>query len=74
MYQSKAVLEPKNHSFMDMAPCRPHWSHFYGCKLQVQERMSRQIAEAVYSVSHSGAMVVVEANHICMISRGKVAE
>ncbi|XP_062227017.1 GTP cyclohydrolase 1-like [Phragmites australis] len=44
--------------------------HFYGCKLQVQERMTRQIAEAVYSVSHSGAMVVVEANHICMISRG----
>lgn len=44
--------------------------HFYGCKLQVQERMTRQIAEAVYSVSHNGAMVVVEANHICMISRG----
>uniref|UniRef100_A0A0E0DJK1 GTP cyclohydrolase 1 n=2 Tax=Oryza meridionalis TaxID=40149 RepID=A0A0E0DJK1_9ORYZ len=44
--------------------------HFYGCKLQVQERMTRQIAEAVYSVSHCGAIVVVEANHICMISRG----
>ncbi|WVZ90862.1 hypothetical protein U9M48_037121 [Paspalum notatum var. saurae] len=44
--------------------------HFYGCKLQVQERMTRQIAEAVHSVLHSGAMVVVEANHICMISRG----
>ncbi|XP_062184173.1 GTP cyclohydrolase 1-like isoform X1 [Phragmites australis] len=44
--------------------------HFYGCKLQVQERMTRQIAEAVYSASHNGAIVVVEANHICMISRG----
>ncbi|KAL5215271.1 hypothetical protein ABZP36_004423 [Zizania latifolia] len=44
--------------------------HFYGCKLQVQERMTRQIAEAVYSVSRGGAIVVVEANHICMISRG----
>ncbi|KAL6844423.1 hypothetical protein ACP4OV_026096 [Aristida adscensionis] len=44
--------------------------HFYGCKLQVQERLTRQIAEAVYSISHSGAIVVVEANHICMISRG----
>jgi GTP cyclohydrolase I len=44
--------------------------HFYGCKLQVQERMTRQIAEAVYSVSHRGTIVVVEANHICMISRG----
>ena len=32
--------------------------------------MTRQIAEAVYSVSHNGVMVVVEANHICMISRG----
>uniref|UniRef100_A0ACD5TSP9 Uncharacterized protein n=1 Tax=Avena sativa TaxID=4498 RepID=A0ACD5TSP9_AVESA len=44
--------------------------NFYGCKLQVQERMTRQIAEAVYSVSRRGAIVVVEANHICMISRG----
>jgi GTP cyclohydrolase IA len=43
---------------------------FYGCKLQVQERMTRQIAEAVHSVSRNGAMVVVEASHMCMISRG----
>lgn len=44
--------------------------HFYGCQLQVQERLTRQIAEAVYSVIGKGVMVVVEANHICMISRG----
>lgn len=44
--------------------------HFYGCKLQVQERLTRQIAEAVYSVLGRGVMVVVEANHVCMISRG----
>ena len=41
--------------------------HFYGCKLQVQERMTRLIAEAVYSVSHHEA-IVVEANNIFMIS------
>lgn len=44
--------------------------HFYGCKLQVQERLTRQIAEAVYPLVGKGVMVVVEANHICMISRG----
>ncbi|XP_072992811.1 GTP cyclohydrolase 1 [Typha latifolia] len=43
---------------------------FYGCKLQVQERLTRQIAEAVYSVFSVGVIVVVEANHLCMISRG----
>ncbi|XP_019702130.1 GTP cyclohydrolase 1 isoform X2 [Elaeis guineensis] len=44
--------------------------HYYGCKLQVQERLTRQIAEAVHVVFRRGVMVVVEANHICMISRG----
>ncbi|XP_038985894.1 GTP cyclohydrolase 1-like isoform X2 [Phoenix dactylifera] len=44
--------------------------HYYGCKLQVQERLTRQIAEAVHHVFCRGVMVVVEANHICMISRG----
>ncbi|CAN6447224.1 unnamed protein product [Victoria cruziana] len=44
--------------------------HFYGYHLQVQERLTRQIAESVYSVFSRGVIVVVEANHICMISRG----
>lgn len=44
--------------------------HFYSCKLQVQERLTKQIAEAVHSVLGNGVMVVAEANHICMISRG----
>jgi GTP cyclohydrolase IA len=43
---------------------------FYACKLQVQERMTRQIAEAVHAWCDNGVAVVVEANHICMISRG----
>ncbi|XP_008794652.2 GTP cyclohydrolase 1 [Phoenix dactylifera] len=43
---------------------------YYGCKLQVQERLTRQIAEAVHVVFSRGVMVVVEASHICMISRG----
>ncbi|KAE8692134.1 GTP cyclohydrolase 1 [Hibiscus syriacus] len=44
--------------------------HYYGFKLQVQERLSRQIAETVSSITGGDAMVVVEAYHTCMISRG----
>ncbi|KAK6259728.1 hypothetical protein SCA6_014202 [Theobroma cacao] len=44
--------------------------HFYGFKLQVQERLTRQIAEMVSSILGGDIMVVVEANHTCMISRG----
>lgn len=44
--------------------------HFYGFKLQVQERLTRQIAETVSSIVGGDIMVVVEASHTCMISRG----
>ncbi|XP_002531084.2 GTP cyclohydrolase 1 [Ricinus communis] len=44
--------------------------HFYGFKLQVQERLTRQIAETASSILGGNVMVVVEANHTCMISRG----
>ncbi|KAH6765824.1 GTP cyclohydrolase I [Perilla frutescens var. hirtella] len=44
--------------------------HFYGSKLQVQERLTRQIAETVSSFLGEDIMVVVEASHTCMISRG----
>ncbi|GER54555.1 GTP cyclohydrolase I [Striga asiatica] len=44
--------------------------HFYGFKLQVQERLTRQIAETASSFLGEDVMVVVEASHTCMISRG----
>ncbi|KAI6694432.1 hypothetical protein NL676_022142 [Syzygium grande] len=44
--------------------------HFYGFKLQVQERLTRQIAETVSALLGGDVMVVVEAYHTCMISRG----
>ncbi|KAI3472670.1 hypothetical protein Pfo_031059 [Paulownia fortunei] len=44
--------------------------HFYGFKLQVQERLTRQIAETVSSFLGEDIVVVVEASHTCMISRG----
>ncbi|KAL0436705.1 UNVERIFIED_CONTAM: GTP cyclohydrolase 1 [Sesamum radiatum] len=44
--------------------------HFYGFKLQVQERLTRQIAETVSSFLGEDIIVVVEASHTCMISRG----
>lgn len=43
---------------------------FYGFKLQVQERLTRQIAETISSLLGGDVIVVVEANHTCMISRG----
>ncbi|KAK7304537.1 hypothetical protein VNO77_42418 [Canavalia gladiata] len=44
--------------------------HFYGFKLQVQERLTRQIAETVSALVGGNVIVVVEASHTCMISRG----
>ncbi|XP_051143656.1 GTP cyclohydrolase 1-like [Andrographis paniculata] len=44
--------------------------HYYGFKLQMQERLTRQIAETVSSFLGNDVMVVVEASHTCMISRG----
>jgi len=40
-------------------------------RLQVQERMTRQIADALMEyLKPSGALVVVEATHSCMVCRG----
>ncbi|KAA8550575.1 hypothetical protein F0562_002259 [Nyssa sinensis] len=44
--------------------------HSHGFKLQVQERLTRQIAETISTLLGGDIMVVVEANHTCMISRG----
>ncbi|OIW01298.1 hypothetical protein TanjilG_10459 [Lupinus angustifolius] len=44
--------------------------HFYGFKLQVQERLTRQIAETISPLLDGDVIVVVEASHTCMISRG----
>ncbi|CAJ1949555.1 unnamed protein product [Sphenostylis stenocarpa] len=44
--------------------------HFYGFKLQVQERLTKQIAETISSLVGKNVIVVVEASHTCMISRG----
>ncbi|CAF2144111.1 hypothetical protein HID58_007411 [Brassica napus] len=43
---------------------------FYGFKLQVQERMTRQIAETLSPQVNGDVIVVAEAEHTCMISRG----
>ena len=49
----------------------PRLVDVFARRLQVQERMTRQIAEAVDEAIHpQGVGVVIEARHLCMMMRG----
>lgn len=43
----------------------------YGRRLQIQEKLTKQIADAVETAIHAkGVAVVIEAKHLCMMMRG----
>lgn len=43
----------------------------YARRLQIQERLTSEIAECIASITHArGVAVVVEAKHLCMMMRG----
>ena len=43
----------------------------YARRLQIQERLSNQVAQAIYDTIHpEGVGVVMEAQHLCMLMRG----
>lgn len=49
----------------------PRLVDFYARRLQVQERLTRQIAECMqHHLKPLGVGVVIEANHLCMMMRG----
>ena len=49
----------------------PRLVDFYARRLQVQERLTRQIAECLLQhLKPMGVGVVIEANHLCMMMRG----
>ena len=49
----------------------PRVVDIFARRLQVQERMTRQICQCIENTLHpKGAMVVVEAQHLCMQMRG----
>jgi GTP cyclohydrolase I len=49
----------------------PRLVDMYARRLQVQERLTTQIAETINSKIHPrGVAVVIEARHLCMIMRG----
>lgn len=49
----------------------PRLVEVFGRRLQVQERMTRQIADAIQeAIEPQGVGVVIEARHLCMMMRG----
>lgn len=46
-------------------------AEIFSCRLQIQERLTKEVAQAIMEVlKPQGVAVVIESSHLCMVMRG----
>jgi len=49
----------------------PRIAEVFSCRLQIQERLTKEVAQAITGIlKPQGVAVVIESSHLCMVMRG----